>query len=681
MAKRGNRWLLSIFLVIVPNTIYNMKSCLAEQGGPPPPSLLGCHIPYEYKGMMVRSAIQCVWDPGPPSKTPSIYTLHWESADSSEQTVRGSNTSAYIQPTLVSSHSELSVWVEAENQHGSASSPKSTFNTANIMKPATPTITQHNLEPLEIYWESKCSMQGLSEGHCQVRHRVAPDEGWPEVEEGFHGVYCLENVLPYSWYEFQVRCACPGSLLSDWSQVYKVESPRAAPVGLLDIWSECKLAPQSSECVLMWKRPPRWHAGGEILGYVVTLSRWDGTATVVNASTVANASDQLTCDKKRCHLKATLTNVTAVNISAFTAYGATIPACLHIPLSAQENRGDALQVEINSEVLVVSWNPPTRYINNQSKYVVQYKQAGLPQTKGFDWIRLDRSQMSATLTGQFEKYIAYQVALFLVSPNGSSDHISSAVGYVHQGIPPNVPSFEVVTVKANSVKVTWKPIPLPQRRGVIVCYQIGLDSQRVYNLSEPQGDEDRSFWLEHLDPGQNYEVWIRAITEAGPGPNSTVTFKTEDLEGFDYNILFVLAMFIPLISFLLMRKFSWVFKECIGFKKVPDPSNSHVFQKMNHQINGSMFLICVPVEEPDPVLSHLEIVKFQDEMAGGQIGDRGSQGAMKGLMDQGEWAGSGNTASREDCYSKMTDSDSDTDIFPSDYEKHFIPTAMDIMYL
>ena len=54
----------------------------------------------------------------------------------------------------------------------------------------------------------------------------------------------------------------------------------------------------------------------------------------------------------------------------------------------------------------------------------------------------------------------------------------------------------------------------------------------MYNLSEHQGDKDRSFRLDYLDPGQNYEVWIRAITDAGPGPKSTVTFKTEDLEGF-----------------------------------------------------------------------------------------------------------------------------------------------------
>ncbi|KAK0143846.1 Interleukin-12 receptor subunit beta-2 [Merluccius polli] len=613
--------------------------------------------------MIVRSAIQCVWDPGPRIETPSIYTLHWKSADGSEQEVRGNNSSAYIPRDQVSSHSKLSVWVRVENPPCSASSGRYSFNTASIVKPATPTIENHTLRPLEIYWEPKCSKQGLSEGNCHVRHRVAPDEGWQEEEEGLHGrAYSLENVHPYSWYEFQVRCACLGSLLSDWSQVYKVESPGAAPVGLLDVWSDCRTSFKSSECVLMWKRPPRWQARGEILGYVVMLFHNNGTVTVVNASVVAMPTDRLTCDKKRCHLDNIRRDVTAVNVSAYTAHGATTPARLYMPLSAQENRGEALKLDINSKALVVFWKLPTQHINNnQSEYVVQYKQAGHPPTQGFDWIRVDRSKMSATLTGQFEKYIAYQVALFSVSPNGSSDHISSAVGYAHEGTPLRGPFFDVVST-ANSANVTWEPIPLLQRRGVIVCYQIGVDSQRVYNVSVPQGIENQSLLLERLKHGQEYMVWIRAMTAAGPGPNSTMLIKTQDLEhSLCYaNILIYVSLF-------------RTFKRIFGLIKVPDPNNSHVVQK------GSWVHICVPAEESDPVLSQLEIVKScLDEMAEEY---RESQGAMKGVADQGKRAGSGIRSTREECYSKMTDSDEDMDTFTSDYEKHFIPTAEDIMRL
>lgn len=52
-------------------------------GPPPRPSAPQCHIPYEENEvMMIRSAIQCFWDPGPPPEPPPIYTLRWRSADS-----------------------------------------------------------------------------------------------------------------------------------------------------------------------------------------------------------------------------------------------------------------------------------------------------------------------------------------------------------------------------------------------------------------------------------------------------------------------------------------------------------------------------------------------------------------------------------------------------------------------
>ena len=55
-------------------------------------------------------------------------------------------------------------------------------------------------------------------------------------------------------------------------------------------------------------------------------------------------------------------------------------------------------------------------------------------------------------------------------------------------------------------------------------------SLSVYNVSVPQGIENQSLLLERLNNGQEYMVWIRAMTAAGPGPNSTMLIKTQDLE-------------------------------------------------------------------------------------------------------------------------------------------------------
>lgn len=41
-----------------------------------------------------------------------------------------------------------------------------------------------------------------------------------------------------------------------------------------------------------------------------------------------------------------------------------------------------------------------------------------------------------------------------------------------------------------------------------------------------------TFKLQDLSPGQQYDVWIRAVTAAGPGANTTVKVKTKHPEDF-----------------------------------------------------------------------------------------------------------------------------------------------------
>lgn len=40
----------------------------------------------------------------------------------------------------------------------------------------------------------------------------------------------------------------------------------------------------------------------------------------------------------------------------------------------------------------------------------------------------------------------------------------------------------------------------------------------------------RGMVLKDLSPEQEYEVWIRAMTAAGPGENTTLSFKTKRQE-------------------------------------------------------------------------------------------------------------------------------------------------------
>lgn len=54
----------------------------------------------------------------------------------------------------------------------------------------------------------------------------------------------------------------------------------------------------------------------------------------------------------------------------------------------------------------------------------------------------------------------------------------------------------------------------------------------VYNVSAAPQHKNGTFKLKLLSPGQEYQVWIRAVTGAGPGPNAVIRFKTKQLENY-----------------------------------------------------------------------------------------------------------------------------------------------------
>ncbi|XP_029912967.1 interleukin 12 receptor, beta 2a, like isoform X2 [Myripristis murdjan] len=691
MARPGTRWLLSILLVL--------PTCAHPPGPPPPPSPPQCHIPYdEHNGWL---AINCVWEPGPDPQTPTTYTLHWESEGNKKQ-IEATNVNGSIPRPLFYRFTDLHVWVQAKNQHGSANSSLTVFNTAKIMNSPTPIVEDGGQEPLEIHWQSRCEMLATSEGFCEVRHQA--EEGQSQLEnDTFHGVYTFLSPEPYTVYEFQVRCACEDHLISDWSAVHRVETAGAVPVGKLDVWRDCGMSSGIDACILIWKKLPRKQARGHILGYEVKLSYSNASSELVNIST-AEPSGQLVCGQLQCHLNSSLKGVAAVTVSAYNAHCATSPAHLAIP--ASENDEQAIRLEMNSESLNVSWDPPPQLADNVKEYVVQYKQAGLPPGKGFDWVRVNSSQTTATVKGQFEKYTAYQVSLFTLSHDGDNPrHLSSVIGYSQQGVPSKVRSFQVSTFGATHVTLFWEPVPLLQRKGVILYYQIGIDSQ-VYNVSVLPRHGNLTFLLKHLSPSRVYEVWLRAVTVAGPGANATLKFQTAVQWAFGYvaSLLTVIFVVIACVVGVAVHSFRAESEACPLVpwclnEKVPDPRNSHIFRHMKHQFNGSLAWIWTPILEAHPKISQLEVVEIPPEMlkpcpeeashSDGQLeGEEHSQTYRGG--DEREEDTEGRHQYGREAYSKMIDSDeeqsrddclssSDEDEFISGYEKHFMPTALEVM--
>ncbi|XP_036943815.1 interleukin 12 receptor, beta 2a, like [Acanthopagrus latus] len=693
MATLKTGWLLSILLVNLPNCVVPAVS----PGLPATPSPPECYIPCDEKSCFVD--IHCTLDPREEPQIPTNYSLHWAPGNNSVVlSTRGlhvTRLTGLIDRERFNHHGGLRVWVQAMNRHGLAKSEEAEFDPTNIFKPPPPKVLSSHQEPYEIHWISHCDQLELSMGPCAVRHRTEADQVWVEGEEGVYGSHTFENVMPCTAYEFQVRCACTG-LTSDWSNIERIPAIETTPVGKLDVWMDCGIYPSISDCFLTWKKLPVSQACGLILGYEVRLSYKNGTTVVVNGSMAERYG--MWCDEVQCRFNSSLKDASSVSVSAYNAHGATVPSYLTLPVPGKEKNEQPLHLKMNEENLTVSWNLPSQLSDTLRQYVVQYKQAGHPQ--GFDWVKVNKSQTAAFFKGQFEICKPHQVSLFEVLHNGKVHHLLSAIGYSRQGVPAKLPSFEVPLIAATHVTLRWDPGPLSKQDGLILYYQIGLDGQNVYNVSA----SCRNFTLQHLSPGQKYGVWIRAVSARGPGENVTVTFETKHLEEFaNYPVLRVILCVFG-VCFLI-----FVVCACRGkvplfyCDKVPDPRNSHIFREMKQQINDPLTWICIPVHEPHPKISLLEVVEIQPGSSKSSLEEtsdtdgliRPAVGEGSSQMDcQDDQMKDGITKEcprtdhkyRREAYSKMVDSDEERDKEDcwnsseeeegtSDYEKHFMPTV------
>lgn len=100
---------------------------------------------------------------------------------------------------------------------------------------------------------------------------------------------------------------------------------------------------------------------------------------------------------------------------------------------------------------------------------------------------------------------------------------------------PSAPPQEVhlVSLSSTSLKVSWVAPPVASRHGAIVRYTVsyqalaGEDTERHEVMGI--GADATSYVLEGLEKWTEYQVWVRAHTDVGPGPESApVRMRTKE---------------------------------------------------------------------------------------------------------------------------------------------------------
>ncbi|KAK7168220.1 hypothetical protein R3I94_002309 [Phoxinus phoxinus] len=566
------------------------------RGGYPPssPSRPDCAIEDLYED------IYCSWTKSNEPMIPTVYTLHWKDCDGIINSRESDEENVVITRAEYMKGPDITAWVTAKNVLGSAQSEESVFNTGHIIRPDPPSNITHTFTPLVIYWNMDCDSVGPLDKKCEVQYNAHDHMlDWIQ-EDDFQSTFPLEDSQPFTEYRFRVRCHCgyEEKVMSDWSSVFSVRTPPAAPVGQLDVWSDCASYSDNSSCNIYWKEMPLSQARGEIINYIVTLKLKNGTeikhVTRQRRDTGSQHRIEQNCPQlRRFPLKM---GVLGVFVSANTSMGTSVPTFMPFPVTGQTTPEVNLSVMGETQMLRVSWSVQPQFSDSVLEYVVQHVSV-VPHCPCLSWVRVNRTQTSVTITGDFRNYTAYNVSLYAVF-NNHSTFLKSGIAYTLQGVPPEVPQFHVKIDSQSSVTLTWSPIPLHESKGVILHYSVGIN-ETGYNVSSDR----TSMHLSDLQPSRQYQAWVRAVSAAGEGIRSITTFSTAEENSFFTSIL--MAVFIPLSLLILAIALKCVLLRYCS-QKIPDPLNSKSFKHMNFQ--HAWPWLCSPSETPLKI-SELEIVE------------------------------------------------------------------------
>ncbi|XP_051898236.1 interleukin-12 receptor subunit beta-2-like isoform X2 [Pristis pectinata] len=323
------------------------------------------------------SEVKCTWSPSINTLNTTEYFFHLEEGSNELFQVPTNLTLVTLERKILSAGKCYIARVKANNTELSSLE----FFIEDIVKPNPPANVSAKPAPddptiIMIEWTKPTNLDSSVNFQFELQYRMAGQKNWTEVSHDEIEVqaisYCLEDLQPFTQYEFRVRCRRDGEtnrkLWSNWSAVIRAKTLEASPDAVLDVWF---MRRGLGSITLLWKPLEQHQARGIIRRY--SVSEWDAE----EMSKVTN----ITC----CNisLSETTRHVTA---TAYNSVGATEPAKLNLVEGV-------LQPRIPYKISVY-----TRYQNGLGGPVskIVYTEEGVPLT-GPQVSIYNISQVSATL--------------------------------------------------------------------------------------------------------------------------------------------------------------------------------------------------------------------------------------------------------------------------------------------
>ncbi|KAI3368932.1 hypothetical protein L3Q82_025903 [Scortum barcoo] len=566
--------------------------------------------------------VLCTWNRGRDtylrdSSVLCVRTLpgnHTDGLETCRDSSKGT-TSPSASFSVSSSVEQISVWVQATNQLGSAVSVTINYNLSDIGKTAAVSVWCFAALQLVRRECVSCFMCTDNFQLVRVRHQsgAASEDSAPgdpiqirgteldlvsrlrHADEFGTGVDSLLSaalhVVPF---QSQIQ-------IQQWP-VESVEHNRfqldsrgsitlfylfvvLAPARELDVWYASDL----KSLRVYWKEANISITRGKIIEYKVKVYSPNSDWVIRNLS--ADARNYSIPLRANCE----------VTVWAFNSKGSSPPAKITTSQSKASPPQD-VQVTADNQSVAISWRK-TEGAWIRATVVEWYPQGR--KMEELRWVRLGRDEGNVVITG-IKPFECYEGAVNVIYKDSSASRTGFTGVTTGKSVPAAGPSFDE-TVEGNKVKVTWTEIPRADRRGCITKYNIYLeDSSRQRKLYSVPASE-RTYIIKDLS-SPAYSVWMTASTSEGEGPASQ-KLKIFIQQETQLSVILVCVVF-PILFLLCVCQSSAVKRRfCVFFQclllEVPDPANSKWAKectkekgKMNLQLQLSNSTVNEGEEEP-----------------------------------------------------------------------------------
>nr|XP_021332417.1 interleukin-12 receptor subunit beta-2 isoform X1 [Danio rerio] len=514
--------------------------------------------------------VSCTWTTGRDTKIVTTCQLRVQGdPHHGYESVMNSSGFCWATFPIKSRMSQLTVSLNVSNSLGSNTSGPHTFTLSNIVQPSLPKIKHVDCSSRWCHLHTDNHSMNLVE----VQYK-SPKGIWKKVQINGKKSLNISLLEPYTKYMFQIRRKINQTmgLWSYWSQAKEAETKEEAPDKVLDFWYLRELKPsQSEKCFrIFWKELSVSDAKGKIHQYDITVKKGNSREIIVVPRRI---NESICCSD--C----------SVSVSAVNSMGQSPENFIKLQTPHLVS-GFLSHKSLSNHSIALSW-PRLAIAGNITEYVVHWYPVG--DIEEIQWIRVVDTKANITGLRPQECFQGAVTALTSNGPVASNKDLST-----WQSAPEQGPVPQQVKKKTESLIVKWSKIPQEKRGGCLKKYTVYLMDKSKGEIHHYSVDYPLTeYIISGLSPGQCYNLWVTAWTDAGEGPRgSDLPFCTPtDTERLlslvilaGGAVLFFCLFLICICQFSsVQRRFLSCF-QCLLPRVIPDPANSKCAKTYDKEI-------------------------------------------------------------------------------------------------